>query len=208
MDFRQFSRNNTDGSIPVKFSIINFHAWLFSNPCGKVLIIMEFHGVRNFMESLLGFVREEVSKRKCPSSQCPESVFQPGSQCVLCVTVPRQGVHLLAKHSGPLTDDMVLPTLTHLPYHSSSLPLTPPYFPSLHLTHLTHSQYSTRILTPTHASVCLSLFLTTPHYSSLSSLSSPLLTTPPMLLLLTLSESPNFLHSLLLPFPPFSSLLL
>ena len=114
-----------------------------------------------------------MSKRKCPSSQCPESVFQPGSQCVLCVTLPRQGVHLLAKHSGPLTDDMALPTLTHLPYHSSSLPLTPPNFPSLHLTHLTPSQYSTNILTPTHTSVFFShsssLILTTTHSSSLSS---------------------------------------
>ena len=39
MYFRQFSRNNTYVSIPVKMSEIHFHAWLFSNPCGNVLIV-------------------------------------------------------------------------------------------------------------------------------------------------------------------------
>ena len=38
MDFRQFSRNNTFVSIPGKLSEIHLRAWLFSNPCGKVLI--------------------------------------------------------------------------------------------------------------------------------------------------------------------------
>ena len=40
MDFRQFSRNNTYISIPGKLSEIHLNAWLFSNPCGKVLIIV------------------------------------------------------------------------------------------------------------------------------------------------------------------------
>ena len=40
MDFRQFSRNNTYICIPGKLSEINLYAWLFSNPCGKVLIIV------------------------------------------------------------------------------------------------------------------------------------------------------------------------
>ena len=33
----QFSRNNMYVSIPGKLPEINLHAWLFSNPCGKVL---------------------------------------------------------------------------------------------------------------------------------------------------------------------------
>ena len=40
MEFRQFSWNNTFVSIPGKLSEIHLHAWLFSNPCGKVLIIV------------------------------------------------------------------------------------------------------------------------------------------------------------------------
>ena len=39
MYFRKFSRNNTYVSIPGKLSQIQLHEWLFSNPCGKVLII-------------------------------------------------------------------------------------------------------------------------------------------------------------------------
>ena len=40
MDFRQFPRNNMYVSIPGKLTEINLHSWLFSNPCGKVLIIV------------------------------------------------------------------------------------------------------------------------------------------------------------------------
>ena len=40
VDLRQFSSNNTDISIPGKLSDIHLHAWLFSNPCGKVLVIV------------------------------------------------------------------------------------------------------------------------------------------------------------------------
>ena len=40
MDFWQFSRNNMYVSIPGKLSEMHLHAWLFSNPCGKVLIIV------------------------------------------------------------------------------------------------------------------------------------------------------------------------
>ena len=40
LDFRQFARNNIYVSIPGKFSEIHLHAWLFSNPCEKVLIIV------------------------------------------------------------------------------------------------------------------------------------------------------------------------
>ena len=39
-DFRQFSRNNMYGSSPGKLSEIHLHACLFSNPCGKVPIIV------------------------------------------------------------------------------------------------------------------------------------------------------------------------
>ena len=39
MGFIQFSRNNKYVSIPGKLSEIHLHAWLLSNPCGKVLII-------------------------------------------------------------------------------------------------------------------------------------------------------------------------
>ena len=39
-DFRQFSRNNTYVNIPGKWTEIHLHAWLFSNPCGYVLIIV------------------------------------------------------------------------------------------------------------------------------------------------------------------------
>ena len=38
MVFWQFSRNNTYVSIPGKLSEVHLYAWLFSNPCGKVLI--------------------------------------------------------------------------------------------------------------------------------------------------------------------------
>ena len=38
MVFCQFSRHNTYLSIPGKLSEVHLHAWLFSNPCGKVLI--------------------------------------------------------------------------------------------------------------------------------------------------------------------------
>ena len=41
MAFWQFSRNNTYVSIPGKLSKVHLHAWLFSNPCGKVLITVE-----------------------------------------------------------------------------------------------------------------------------------------------------------------------
>ena len=41
MDFRHFSRNNRYVSIPGKFPEIHLLAWLFSNPCGKVLIIVK-----------------------------------------------------------------------------------------------------------------------------------------------------------------------
>ena len=34
------SRNNTYVSVPGKLSDIHLHAWLFSNPRGKVLIIV------------------------------------------------------------------------------------------------------------------------------------------------------------------------
>ena len=40
MGFKQFSRNNMYVSIPGKFSEIHLHAWLFSNPSEKVLIIV------------------------------------------------------------------------------------------------------------------------------------------------------------------------
>ena len=40
MDFRKFSRNNMYVSIPGKWSEIRLHELLFSNPCGKVLIIV------------------------------------------------------------------------------------------------------------------------------------------------------------------------
>ena len=40
MDLRQFSRNNMYVSIPGKLSEIYLHAWLFSNPCGKMLIFV------------------------------------------------------------------------------------------------------------------------------------------------------------------------
>ena len=40
MVFWQFSRNNTYVSIPGKLSEVYLHAWLFSNPCEKVLIIV------------------------------------------------------------------------------------------------------------------------------------------------------------------------
>ena len=40
MDFRQFSRNNKYVSIPGKLSEIHLYAQLFSNSCGKVLIIV------------------------------------------------------------------------------------------------------------------------------------------------------------------------
>ena len=36
--FLTLSRNNTFVSIPRKLSEVHLHAWLFSNPCGKVLI--------------------------------------------------------------------------------------------------------------------------------------------------------------------------
>ena len=39
MDFRQFSRNNMYVSITGNFSEIHLHAWLFVNPCVKVLIV-------------------------------------------------------------------------------------------------------------------------------------------------------------------------
>ena len=38
--FWQFSRNNTYESIPGKLSEVHLYAWLFSNPCGMVLIIV------------------------------------------------------------------------------------------------------------------------------------------------------------------------
>ena len=38
MVFWQFFRNNTYLSIPGKLSEVHLPAWLFSNPCGKVLI--------------------------------------------------------------------------------------------------------------------------------------------------------------------------
>ena len=38
--FLKIFRNNTYVSIPGKLSEINLYAWLFSNPCGKVLIIV------------------------------------------------------------------------------------------------------------------------------------------------------------------------
>ena len=41
MVFWEFSRNNTCVSIPAKLSEGHLHAWLLSNPCGKVLIIVE-----------------------------------------------------------------------------------------------------------------------------------------------------------------------
>ena len=40
MDFGQFSRNNTYVSIHGKLSEIHLHAWLSSNPSGKVLMII------------------------------------------------------------------------------------------------------------------------------------------------------------------------
>ena len=40
MDYRQFSRNKTYVSILGKLSEIHLHAWLFSNPYGKVLIVV------------------------------------------------------------------------------------------------------------------------------------------------------------------------
>ena len=40
MVFWQFSRNNTYVSIPGKLSEVHLHAWLISNPCGKVLIFI------------------------------------------------------------------------------------------------------------------------------------------------------------------------
>ena len=40
LNFGQFSRNNIYVSISGKLSEIHLHAWLFSNPCGKVLIIV------------------------------------------------------------------------------------------------------------------------------------------------------------------------
>ena len=40
IDFRQFSRNNMYLSIPGKLSEIHLHAWFFSNPRGKLLIIV------------------------------------------------------------------------------------------------------------------------------------------------------------------------
>ena len=38
MYFQQFSRNSDIGVIPGKLSEFHLHAWLFSNPRGKVLI--------------------------------------------------------------------------------------------------------------------------------------------------------------------------
>ena len=40
MDFWQFSSNADKCVLPGKLSEINLHAWLFSNPWGKVLIIV------------------------------------------------------------------------------------------------------------------------------------------------------------------------
>ena len=40
MDFRKFSMNNMHASISEKLSEIHLHAWLFSNSCGKFLIIV------------------------------------------------------------------------------------------------------------------------------------------------------------------------
>ena len=40
MGFKQYSRNNTYVSIPEKLSEIHLHVWSFSNPCGKILIIV------------------------------------------------------------------------------------------------------------------------------------------------------------------------
>ena len=40
MGFGQLSMNNMYVSIPGKLLEIHLHAWLFSNPCGKVLIIV------------------------------------------------------------------------------------------------------------------------------------------------------------------------
>ena len=40
MDLKQFSRNNMYVSILGKLSEVHLHAWLFSNPCEKVLIIV------------------------------------------------------------------------------------------------------------------------------------------------------------------------
>ena len=40
IDFRQFSKNNLYLSIPEKLSEIHLNAWLFSNPCGNVLLIV------------------------------------------------------------------------------------------------------------------------------------------------------------------------
>ena len=44
MIFLQLSRNNTYVSIPEKLSETHLHAWLFSNPRGKILFHPKFMG--------------------------------------------------------------------------------------------------------------------------------------------------------------------
>ena len=48
IDFWQFSKNADRRIIPGKLSKIYLHAWLFSNPCGKVLFLLKsYHGLEN-----------------------------------------------------------------------------------------------------------------------------------------------------------------
>ena len=51
MDFRQFSRNNKYVSIPGKLSEIHLYAQLFSNSCGKVLIIVGIPWSQPFLKN-------------------------------------------------------------------------------------------------------------------------------------------------------------
>ena len=79
MDFRQFSRNNMYVTIPRKLSVIHLHAWLISNPCGKVLIIVGISWSPDLRVQLKQIIRGMKKCVKCFScSYIWEGTFVKG----------------------------------------------------------------------------------------------------------------------------------
>ena len=72
MGFRQFSRNNTYVSIPGKLSETHLHAWLFSNPCGKVQSVV----VISWSPDLRVQHKEKVKSYLIVEISCDKNTFE------------------------------------------------------------------------------------------------------------------------------------
>ena len=84
----QFSRNNMYVRIPEKLSEIHLHAWLFSNPCGKVQITVGISWSPDLRVQL------KLSRPYCFGSRLFQSFRQP---CFCLFTLYISIMHLCRK---------------------------------------------------------------------------------------------------------------